>query len=69
MGWGLGISGIVIWVAIALRPASVRGRKGQPFFGYSSLSLLFFPLALIMLFLLEIGSVACHCRPSKQLAR
>jgi hypothetical protein len=43
-----GFIGIVIWVAIAFWPARVAARKGHSFIGYFLLSLLFFPLALIM---------------------
>ena len=53
MWWGLGIIGIVIWIAIAFWPARVAGRKGHSFIGYFFLSLLFFPLALIMAYVVE----------------
>ena len=43
-----GIIAIIIWVAIAFWPARVAARKGHSFIGYFLLSLLFFPLALIM---------------------
>jgi uncharacterized membrane protein YhdT len=46
--FGLGIVGLIIWIAIAFWPARVAGRKGHSFIGYFILSLLFFPLALIM---------------------
>lgn len=39
---------IMIWVAIAFWPARVAGRKGHSFLGYFILSLFFFPLALIL---------------------
>jgi hypothetical protein len=42
------ILAVIIWIAIAFWPARVAGRKGHSFFGYFLLSLLFFPLALIM---------------------
>jgi energy-coupling factor transporter transmembrane protein EcfT len=45
--------GLAIWVAIAFWPARVAGRKGHSFFGYFLLSLLFFPLALIMAYLVQ----------------
>ena len=48
MWWGLGIIGLIIWIAIAFWPARVAGRKGHSFIGYFLLSLLFFPLSLIM---------------------
>jgi hypothetical protein len=51
MWWGLGIIGIIIWIAIAFWPARVAGRKGHSFIGYFLLSLLFFPLALIMAYM------------------
>jgi len=43
-----GILGLIIWIAIAFWPARVAGRKGHSFIGYFILSLIFFPLALIM---------------------
>jgi len=53
-GWaGIGIVGLIIWVLIAFWPARVAGRKGHSFFGYFILSLIFFPLALIMAYVVE----------------
>jgi len=43
-----GIIGFIIWIAIAFWPARVAARKGHSFIGYFLLSLLFFPLSLIM---------------------
>jgi len=48
MWWGVGIIGLIIWIALAFWPARVAGRKGHSFVGYFILSLFFFPLALIM---------------------
>ena len=48
MWFGLGIIGLIIWIAIAFWPARVAARKGHSFIGYFALSLFFFPLALIM---------------------
>ena len=48
MWFGFGIIGLIIWVAIAFWPARVAARKGHSFLGYFLLSLLFFPLSLIM---------------------
>ena len=48
MWWGIGIVGFIIWVAIAFWPARVAARKGHSFLAYFVLSLFFFPLALIM---------------------
>ena len=42
---------VVIWIAIAFWPARVAGRKGHSFIGYFILSLFFFPLALILAYL------------------
>jgi hypothetical protein len=53
-GWGfLGFLALVIWIALAFWPARVAGRKGHSFFGYFILSLLFFPLALIMAYVVD----------------
>ena len=48
MWFGVGIIGLIIWIAIAFWPARVAARKGHSFLGYFLLSLLFFPLALVM---------------------
>jgi uncharacterized membrane protein YhdT len=53
MWFGLGIIGLIIWIAIAFWPARVAGRKGHSFIGYFLLSLFFFPLALIMAYMVE----------------
>ena len=53
-GWlGLGVVGLIIWVALAFWPARVAGRKGHSFFGYFILSLVFFPLALILAYMVK----------------
>lgn len=38
----------IIWVAIAFWPARVAARRGHSFFGFFILSLFFFPLAIIL---------------------
>ena len=43
----------IIWVLIAFWPARVAARKGHSFFGYFLLSLLFFPLALIVAYMVD----------------
>ena len=53
MWFGLGIIGLIIWVAIAFWPARVADRKGHSFFGYFVLSLFFFPLSLIMAYMVS----------------
>jgi uncharacterized membrane protein SirB2 len=53
-GWlGLGIVGLIIWVALAFWPARVARRKGHSFIGYFILSLVFFPLALILAYVVH----------------
>jgi hypothetical protein len=44
----VGFIALIIWVAIAFWPARVAARKGHSFVGYFILSLVFFPLALIL---------------------
>jgi len=44
---------VVIWIALAFWPARVAGRKGHSFFGYFLLSLVFFPLALILAYVVK----------------
>jgi energy-coupling factor transporter transmembrane protein EcfT len=53
MWYFVSIIAIIVWIAIAFWPARVAGRKGHSFIGYFLLSLLFFPLALIMAYLVE----------------
>ena len=53
-GWWLGsLLLLVIWIAIAFWPARVAGRKGHSFFGYFIFSLIFFPAALIVAYLVR----------------
>ena len=49
-GWFIAVA---IWIAIAFWPARVAGRKGHSFFGYFVLSLFFFPLALILAYVVH----------------
>ena len=52
--WWLGsMVFIVVWVAIALWPARVAARKGHSFVGYFIFSLVFFPAALIVAYLVQ----------------
>jgi ABC-type Mn2+/Zn2+ transport system permease subunit len=53
MWFGVGIVGLIIWIAIAFWPARVAHRKGHSFLGFFLLSLLFFPLALIMAYVVR----------------
>ena len=60
-GWWLGaILFVLIWVAIAFWPARVAARKGHSFIGYFLLSLLFFPLALIMAYAVHDRTLAAY---------
>jgi hypothetical protein len=52
--WWLGsMVFIVVWVAIALWPARVAARKGHSFVGYFIFSLVFFPAALIVAYVVQ----------------
>jgi hypothetical protein len=51
--WLWTIFAIVIWVAIAFWPARVAARKGHSFILYFLFSLLFFPAALIVAYLVS----------------
>jgi hypothetical protein len=48
----------LIWIAIAFWPARVAGRKGHSFIGYFIFSLIFFPAALIVAYLVPRRVVA-----------
>ena len=50
LGW---VVFVFIWLALAFWPARVAGRKGHSFFGYFVFSLFFFPLALIMAYMVH----------------
>ncbi|HSW79295.1 MAG TPA: hypothetical protein VLG47_00795 [Candidatus Saccharimonadales bacterium] len=43
----------VIWIAIAFWPARVAQRKGYSFIGFFLLSILFFPFALILAYVMQ----------------
>ena len=53
MWWGIGIIGVIIWIAIAFWPAHVAGRKGHSFIGFFIFSLVFFPAALIVAYVVR----------------
>jgi hypothetical protein len=53
----LWIIAVIIWIAIAFWPARVAARKGHSFFWYFVLSLVFFPLALIMAYVVSDRSL------------
>ncbi len=53
---------IVIWVAIAFWPARVARRKGHSFIGYFIFSLVFFPAALIVAYVVQDRRVVVAVR-------
>ena len=53
-GWVLlGIAFLAIWIALAFWPARVARRKGHSFIGYFIFSLICFPIALIVAYLVH----------------
>jgi hypothetical protein len=57
-GWVIvAIAFLAIWIALAFWPARVAGRKGHSFLGYFIFSLVFFPLALIVAYMVEDRTV------------
>jgi hypothetical protein len=44
---------VVIWIAIAFWPARVAARKGHSFIGYFIFSLIFFPAALLVAYMVS----------------
>jgi hypothetical protein len=44
---------LLIWIAIVFWPARVAARKGHSFFGFFLFSLLFFPAALIVAYMVN----------------
>jgi cadmium resistance protein CadD (predicted permease) len=54
IGWWLGsILFLLVWLAIAFWPARVAARKGHSFLGYFLFSLIFFPAALIVAYMVQ----------------
>ena len=53
-GWWIGsILLFIIWILIAFWPARVAARKGHSFFLYFLFSLVFFPAALLVAYLVS----------------
>ncbi len=48
----------IIWIAIAFWPARVAARKGHSFFWYFVFSLVFFPAALIVAYMVSDRTAA-----------
>ena len=51
--WLYWIFFVAVWILIAFWPARVASRKGHSFIGYFILSLVFFPLALVMAYVVH----------------
>jgi hypothetical protein len=51
--WIWTILAIIIWIAIAFWPARVAARKGHSFFLFFLFSLVFFPAALIVAYVVR----------------
>ena len=49
---------IIVWIAIAFWPARVAARKGHSFIGYFIFSLVFFPAALIVAYMVSDRTAA-----------
>jgi hypothetical protein len=56
--WIWTIVAIIVWIAIAFWPARVAARKGHSFFLYFLFSLVFFPAALIVAYLVKDRTAA-----------
>ena len=53
-GWWLWtVLAIAVWIMIAFWPARVAARMGDSFFGYFVFSLVFFPAALIVAYMVS----------------
>ena len=58
-GWWLWtLLAVIVWIAIAFWPARVAARKGHSFILYFLFSLVFFPAALIVAYLVSDKSAA-----------
>ncbi len=61
LGWAFGaILFLAVWIAVAFWPARVAARKGHSFFGFFVFSLIFFPAALIVAYMLSDRHVPAY---------
>jgi len=52
--WAVGAVVVgVLWIALAFWPARVADRKGHSFLGFFVLSLFFFPLSLLIAYMVQ----------------
>jgi hypothetical protein len=51
---------LVVWIALAFWPARVAARKGHSFLGYFIFSIFFFPLALLVAYMVSDESRTSH---------
>ena len=51
---------VIVWIALAFWPARVAARKGHSFFGYFLFSIVFFPAALIVAYLVSDRTTAAR---------
>ena len=54
----------IIWVALAFWPARVAGRKGHSFLGFFIFSLFFWPVALIVAYVVDDRTAVVQQRPA-----
>ena len=62
MSFVLAVIVAMIWIALAFWPARVAARKGHSFLGYFIFSLVFFPAALIVAYLVHDDTVVVQDR-------
>jgi hypothetical protein len=56
--WIWTILAIIVWIAIAFWPARVAARKGHSFFLYFLFSIVFFPAALLVAYMVSDRTAA-----------
>jgi hypothetical protein len=64
MDFILVVLAVIVWVALAFWPARVAARKGHSFLGYFIFSVIFWPAALIVAYLVEDRTMVVQERPA-----
>jgi hypothetical protein len=64
MDFILVVLAVIVWVALAFWPARVAARKGHSFLGYFIFSVIFWPAALIVAYLVEDRTMVVQDRPA-----